>query len=289
MVRVTAPISVAEREHPTQRRGCGTYAKYKLDNCRCYSCCFAGSEYKTNRRRAIAYGTWQPFVDAEPVRRHVEYLRECGLGLRRIAELAGVDYSNLCRLFYPMHGRPSAKRIRPGNAQALLAVEATLDNLASKTVIDVTGSHRRLQALVCVGWSQSKLAVRLGMTQRNFNTLMRRERVTAEKARRIRAVYDELWDQVPLETTQHEKAAASRARNYAKARKWLPPIAWDEEHLDLPDAELKVELQRLVAQMDDVELRSHRYARYSLHEESPLIAAAAKECERRKRVSRAAA
>jgi hypothetical protein len=265
----------------------GTYAKYKLDNCRCYPCGFAGSEYKTNRSRAIAYGTWQPFVDAEPVRRHVQYLRECGRGLRRVAVLAGVDYSNLCRLFYPLGKRLPATRIRPSNAQALLAVEATLDNLAPKTIIDAAGSHRRLQALVCVGWSQSKLAGHLGMTGRNFGTLMRNERITAGKAKRIRSLYDELWDQAPPEVTGPDRAATSRARNHAKAHGWLPPMAWDDELLDVPEAELKTELTRRVELMDDDEISRYRYARYSLHEQSPLIVAGAREGDRRVRLKKA--
>jgi transcriptional regulator with XRE-family HTH domain len=260
----------------------GTYAKYKLDNCRCYPCCGAGSAYRMNRSRAIAYGTWRPFVDAEPVRQHIQHLRGCGLGLRRIAELAGVDLCQLRRLTTGMRGRPPIARMRPANAQAIVTVEPTLDNIAPKTVIDAAGSHRRLQALVCLGWSQSKLADRLGMTIRNFSTLMRTPRITAGKARQIRALYDALWDQAPPEATHHEKSAASRARNYAAARKWLPPMAWDDDLIDLPAAELVAELKRRIDQMDDAEMRSHRYARYTLGEQSPLIAAAAREFERRR-------
>jgi transcriptional regulator with XRE-family HTH domain len=265
----------------------GTYAKYKLDNCRCYPCCGAGSEYRMNRSRAIAYGTWQPFVDAEPVRRHVQNLRECGLGLRRIAELAPVDMCALRRLMNGMKGRPPAQRLRPGIAQAILTVEPTLDNLASKTPIDAAGSHRRLQALVCVGWSQSKLADRLGMAIRNFCTLIRAERVTAGKAKQIRALYDELWDQAPPESAGPDRAAASRARNYAKARGWLPPMAWDDDLIDLPATELKTELARRVQLMDDDEVRRYRNARYNLRDQSPVIVAGAREGDRRVRLKRA--
>jgi len=41
----------------------GTYTRYKLEGCRCYPCAGAASDYRANRERAIAYGTWQPFVD----------------------------------------------------------------------------------------------------------------------------------------------------------------------------------------------------------------------------------
>lgn len=260
----------------------GTYAKYKLDNCRCYPCCGAGSAYRMNRSRAIAYGTWQPFVDAGPVRRHVEHLRECGLGLRRIAELAGLSLTQMRVLMNGLGAKAPSKRIRPTAAQAILGVEPTPDNLAPKTHIDAAGSHRRLQALVCVGWSQSKLAGRLGMSVGSFGTLMRTSRITVGKARQIRGIYDDLWDQAPPESTHHDKIAASRARNYAAAHGWLPPMAWDDELIDLPTAEFAAELDRQIAQMDEAELQRCRYARWSLGERSPLIVAGAREKERRR-------
>lgn len=98
----------AEREHG--------YARYRLDGCRCYVCGFARSEYDANRERAIAYGTWQPFVDAEPVRRHLRTLQSCSIGLRRIAEIAKVDRKRLRAILVgrPERGTgPPASRLRP--------------------------------------------------------------------------------------------------------------------------------------------------------------------------------
>lgn len=231
----------------------GTYANYKLGNCRCYPCCGAGSEYRMNRSRAIAYGTWQPFVDAEPVRQHVRHLRECGLGLRRISDLARTDNTQLRRLMNGVGQKPPIKRMRPAAAAAILAIEPTLDNLAAKTIVDATGPIRRIQALVTCGWTQRKLADRLTMTQRNFSTLMRGDHVTAAKARAIRALYDDLWNQVPPETTGPERAAAARARNHAKASGWVSPLAWDDDAIDDPTAtpDLGEEAPRQVAVLED--------------------------------------
>jgi hypothetical protein len=213
----------------------GTYARYKLDNCRCYPCCGAGSEYRMNRSRAIAYGTWQPFVDAEPVRRHILYLREANIGTERLADLSNVNRRYLQRLVSGMPGGRQVKRVRPALAQRILTVEPTLENLAPSTLVSSLGSLRRLQALVVIGWSQNKLASKLRMGQRNFCRLMRSTHVTAATALRIRVLFDELWDQQPPAETGPQRCAIARARNHAAAAGWVSPLAWDED-LDDPRA-----------------------------------------------------
>jgi hypothetical protein len=40
----------------------------------------------------------------------------------------------------------------------------------------------------------------------------------------------------PGESAHRARISASRARNYARARDWALPMAWDEEALDDPDA-----------------------------------------------------
>lgn len=267
-------------------RQCGTYAKYKLEGCRCYPCAAQVSNYNMRRKRAIAYGTWRPFMDAGPVREHVLRLQECGMGTRRIAELAGVNRKLVENLLRGKPGKPPTRRVRTENALRILALEPTPDNVAPSTLVNSAGTVRRLRALVTGGWSQSKLASRLGMTPSNFTTLMASQQVTAAKARKISSLYEELWDQAPPESSHGDKVAASRARNYAAVRGWLPPMAWDDALIDLPDAELKAELERLVALMDADELRRHMNARYRLKEMSPLTVAAARECERRLRDAR---
>lgn len=212
------------------------YARYKLDGCRCYPCAAAASKYWLNRERAIAYGTWQPFVDAEPVRRHIRDLQACGLGTRRIAALAGIDRKRVTALLNgrPGRGAPPQTKLRQGTAAAILTVEPTLGNIAPGTPIDATGTQRRAQALVTNGWSIAKIADRVGWTRANFSRVMAGEQVAARTALAIRDLYNKLWDQPPPEATQRDRGAASRARNYARARGWCPPMAWDDETIDDP-------------------------------------------------------
>lgn len=263
----------------------GTYAKYRLDGCRCYPCAAEASVYNANRERAIAYGTWQPFVDAEPVREHIRALQSCALGLRTIAAAAGVDRQRLQTILNGRseRGTPPQAKVRPALAAAILAVEPTPDLLPDKTIIDGAGVRRRLQALVTIGWSQAKLAERIGWTPGNFTTLVGEGRVTAASAHLVRGLYDELWNQSPPEDDHRSRIAASRARGYASARGWLPPMAWDDDLIDVPDDQLDAEIARRVAAMDDQELSACWNARYKEGDRSPVIAAGARAGERRRK------
>ena len=47
--------------------------------------------------------------------------------------------------------------------------------------------------------------------------------------------------------TATARIAAARARSHAAARGWLPPAAWDDDLIDIPDDQLPAELARRVA------------------------------------------
>lgn len=215
----------------------GTHARYVVDRCRCAPCKAANTTYENHRARMIAYGRWQPYVDAEPIRRHVRGLMSYGIGWQRIARLSGVPNGSLSKLLYGGPGsRPPSKGVRSETALKLLAIEPSPDLLGATVSVDSTGTRRRLQALVAAGWSQSKLAGRLGMLQTNFSRMVAAPAVYADTARKVAALYDELWDQQPPEDGHRDKVAASRARNMAASRGWPPPLAWDDDTIDDPTA-----------------------------------------------------
>ncbi|MFE6853458.1 hypothetical protein ACFVDH_22040 [Streptomyces sp. NPDC057674] len=219
-----------EREH-------GTYARYKLDACRCYPCAAAASAYNINRERAIAYGRWQPYVDAEPVRQHASALGEFGIGYKRVAALAGLSPSVVSVLLFgsKTRNRPPSKGVRHQTAQRILAIEPTLDNLGAAVLLDATGTHRRLQALAVAGWPHAHLARALGMSPGNFGAFLRRTQVTVRVARLSRTVYQDLEHAAP-QAHGVGNQAYSRARNAAAAASWAPAGAWDEDTIDDPQA-----------------------------------------------------
>ncbi|WP_156960825.1 sigma factor-like helix-turn-helix DNA-binding protein [Amycolatopsis taiwanensis] len=212
--------------------------KYVVEKCHCEVCRTASRAYENHRRRQRAYGR-QAYVDAEPARQHVRKLQAAGLGWKRVAQLAGLDHSVVWKLIYGDRKRfdgPS-KRIRPETERKILAVRATLDNLGDNALVDGTGTRRRLEALIAMGWSKAKLAARLGMTPTNFGSTMQRARLHAATVRAVRVLYNELWDIRPPEDTHRDKIAASRARTYAQRHGFVPPQAWDDDTIDDPVAQ----------------------------------------------------
>lgn len=214
----------------------GTYACYVLDCCRCLPCAQANAAYEQHRVRQQAYGRWNGLIDAQPVRDHVRALQAAGLGLKRIAAKTGVPHGTLWKLIYGKPGYEPSKRVRPDTAARVLALQAvTLDDLGARRPVDPTGTRRRLQALVALGWSQAKLAGRLGMQPTNFTrVILGPGDVAAATARATKALYDELWDQAPPENAHRDRIAAARSRNRACELGWPSPLAWDDNTIDDP-------------------------------------------------------
>lgn len=229
----TCRHKIAQHQH-------GTYVMYTLDRCRCLPCSTACSQYNADRERRLAYGTWEPFVDARPATEHLRALQAAGMGWKRAAAAAGVPESSVYPLLYGRPdrngGAPRAKARRE-TVEALLAVPMpTLDDLGASTIVEGTGTRRRLQALICLGWSVQQLANRHGLDRQALDGALAHRPVQAKTARAVRELYDDLWDQAPPETNHRERIAASRARRRAETMSWAPPLAWDDDTIDDPNA-----------------------------------------------------
>lgn len=240
--RQAASGPVRDCQHVHVHHEHGHRLAYIRDKCRCRACRDANAAYQATIDRAKAYGTWNPYTDAEPVREHVRWLMSQGMGWQRVARIAGISSGAMTKLLYghPLPDgtrRAPSKRLRHEAAAKLLAVHPDLDLLGAKALIDGTGTRRRLQALVAAGWSQSKIAARMGMTGANLNRVFNRsDLVHASTARAVRDLYDELWDTPPPEREHRDKIAASRARSLARRRGWMPALAWDDDSIDDPGA-----------------------------------------------------
>lgn len=209
--------------------------KYVVEKCRCETCTADNRIYVNDVNRLKAYGRWEPYVDAIPVRDHLLALRDAGIGWKRAAELAGVAHGAVEKILYgaKYRGMGPSKRVRPETAEKILAVRLDTEPL-DRYGIDATGTHRRLQALVALGWSQSKLGARIAMSPGNFHKMMNQARVRMGTARTVKALYEELWNQPPPEQLHRDKIAASRARGVAHRNGWVLPIEWDDDTIDDP-------------------------------------------------------
>jgi hypothetical protein len=263
----------------------GTLARYVTGKCRCQECTASAVTYDNHRRRQVAYGRWQPFVDAEPVRRHVRDLMAFGIGWQKVARLAGVSEFAVSMLLYgsPGAGRPQTGKLRPETARKLLAVTRSLDNVSKW--VDAAGTRRRLQALAVSGWSSTRLAPMLGVGDQTVSMLTSGQRrlVTGATARAVARLYDELWDQKPPARTKSERQSVKLAQRRAAEHGWLPAVVWDDDLIDLSDDELAAAISRQAQHMTDEELASCNTAYYKHGDLSPLTAAGAREYGRRAR------
>lgn len=93
------------------------------------------------------------------------------------------------------------------------------------------GTHRRIQALVACGWTFSALARHLDRSPYAVRAILSHDRVRLDTARRIIALYDQLWDTPPP-----NNRTANLARNHAARHGWPVPLAWDDDTIDDPTA-----------------------------------------------------
>ncbi|MET9138856.1 hypothetical protein [Streptomyces parvulus] len=241
----------------------------------------------------IAYGRWQPFVDADPIRQHVQMLRSYGLGVARIRELSGTG-SSVTRLLYGMHGRPPSMQVRAKTADRITAVRPRLELAKPSALVDGTGTRRRLRALLVVGWHQAEQAARSGLDRKTVNDQTRGVTLVtfASTALAVRDLYDRLWDVDPASQGVAERWITD-ARSFAARRRWAPPAAWDDAYIDSPSAvpDLGEKVSAYAALSEDAlwliteqgytrELAAHRLGITSRHLERALTWARLEEQEK---------
>jgi hypothetical protein len=112
----------------------------------------------------------------------------------------------------------------------ILAVSPKRDNRRD-AYVHATGSRRRLQALAVNGYSTRYLAARLG--HKHAATVQdiasgKTPTVRYRTMDAIRDLYEELWDR---------PGGNARSASIARAKGWLPPLAWVDDLIDRPEHE----------------------------------------------------
>lgn len=204
----------------------GTISRRKHHGCKCLPCCDALRAYNRARYAAQVSGTWQPFVDAEPVRQHILKLQSVGISLTRIQQLTNLPRRSISGFLRPSLDRSnirSRKRnTRSEIADKILAIPA--DSQAA-AIVDATGTHRRLQALAAIGWPQEQTAAQAGLGGKYMSQLLKRTHVHSNTATAITRLYDEVSNS-KAERYGIRKTSADRARTRAAAAGWPPPKYW---------------------------------------------------------------
>lgn len=214
MATTTAPPRTSTRQHG--------YARYALDGCRCYPCCFARSEYVQRRTRLIAYGRWKPWTEIGPARVHLQTLMALGYGYRTIALLTGLSVKTVRdvaagRRHDASRHHPRMQRIRSTTAAAILAVPLDHGHLPDGALVDADLTWSRIRALIAAGYSRAWIARAAGLGPQ---LRLEPDRVTARNARRIERVYRDVGVR---------PGPSTRARNEGRRNGWPTPFDLDDE------------------------------------------------------------
>ena len=199
----------------------GTLNAYSRHGCRCDPCRAKASRHSKEWRRDKYLGVVK-LVDADPLREHVARLMAGGMSFKAIALTAGWASRNA------LADAITRKRVMPRTLARVLAVNPELDNRRD-AYTDAIGSARRLQALAVNGWPTRTLAARLGHKDpATIQNIARGQTPTIRLRTKdgIRNLYNELWDQA---------GPSKRTADIAKARGWLPALAWDDDLIDRPE------------------------------------------------------
>jgi hypothetical protein len=93
--------------------------------------------------------------------------------------------------------------------------------------VDSTGTRRRIEALMAIGWPGDELARRLGVTRGALYRTRRRTTSLRGTQRRVADLYEALAD---------VRGPSRRTEGRSRALGYEPPIAWDDDTIDDPAA-----------------------------------------------------
>ncbi|MYR36310.1 hypothetical protein GTX14_04475 [Streptomyces sp. SID4944] len=203
----------------------GTLSRYKHHGCKCDTCRNGYTAWQRNRYRRRGYGTWQPFVDAEPIRQHILTLHGSGMSYASIAQAAGMYEATLRGFLYAL-GPKSPRKEKATHEIAARILAVTPDPMLSGWV-DATGTRRRIQALAANGWPMSALATFIGVNSGSVNRFTRQTRVYADTARAVAEVYGKYATASPQDHGVPQWKS-DRHRREAQTKQWPDPTWWED-------------------------------------------------------------
>jgi hypothetical protein len=159
--------------------------------------------------------------DSTAAREHVAHLVAMGLTPEAIARAARVNPGIVGALH---KGRRPQMDYR--TAAALLAV--THHPHPNQAVCLTVGAARRAYALAAMGWPLAWLSRNLGVRPHNLSRMLKQPRISYRYWVAIRDLY---------ETHAHLPGPSASARDRARRLAWPPPLAWDDDLIDDPDAQ----------------------------------------------------
>lgn len=200
----------------------GTRACY-LRGCRRDECRDAHYQYMS-RYRLDAHRGQRRRTDAGPAAQRARELAAAGWSHAQIGAAAGSSEWVARGL---LHG--VQRTIRRDISARILAINPNTLPTPASNRHDATGTIRRVQALVAIGWPLSHIAAAVGLDDTSLGRTINHPRthVLASTARAIANLYRQ-WSARP--------GPSDRARRHAARRGWHGPLAWGD-NIDDPAAQ----------------------------------------------------
>lgn len=187
------------------RRVCRDHPKYVAG---CEGCQAQNRAYLRAWKKGHRMGH---MVDATLAREHIVTLVEAGYSLSSIARRSGVSLSAIYNL-----SRGVNPTIHMDTAEAILGTRR-----GDAVMVPAVGVQRRLQHLALMGWSTSRLAEELGVTQQMVSLLMlgRTHQIHVTTFEGVVRFFSAHWQ---------EDGGSTRAKGYARRNGYVPAAAWDD-------------------------------------------------------------
>ncbi|GHH87907.1 hypothetical protein [Streptomyces capitiformicae] len=223
----------AHRQPPNHN----TLTCYTDYRCRLPECVDRYRQWDRARYRAKASGEPGRYVDAEPVRQHLLKLYAAGITIHAVAAATGLSYLAVRSFTHHEYGNRRSRRQRCTTTTQAKLLAVTPDNITTGR-IDATGTIRRVQALVAIGFPLERIAPHTVLSVNNMSALLQRKTVLASTASSVADAYELLRNRKPA---RHgvDKRNISRATKRAAANRWPTPTYWDRHPgaIDDPDFE----------------------------------------------------
>jgi len=178
-------------------------------------------QWRLDRARGI-----KRTVPADPIRTHLHELLRAQASLRGIADVSGIPVAVITRIAGG-HQPTVTRRV----AAALL--EVTSSDLTRRPnpggFVPKVGAVRRIRALQAIGHCARDIAAAGSLTERDVYLIVNQAGrwITQSRWDAVTEAYDRL-SMTPGHST--------KARAIAAAAGYPPPLAWDEDAIDDPDA-----------------------------------------------------
>lgn len=214
---------------PAGHKHGATLTCYRTHGCGCEPCTTKNRLNGQAERKRAAYGRSTPPVDATATRERVHELAKT-MSLRGIARAVGMSQCTIQRI-----NDGTTNRVEQKTVERIFAI--TSPHLLPATLIDATGTKRRLHALASIGWSHRLVAVEAGLDPFYAHKILSKPMCRTSTVAAIAEAYERLSQTKPPTETTAQRSQVAKTRAYAKRNGWPAPDAWWDVDMDDPKAE----------------------------------------------------